>query len=221
MTEQSHKSLKTLYTTRHYSSMMYFTGLVSVLVSIHPERPQVFSLSPQRSFPISSNALMLEDTSATFGRNWSAVEICQGFRTCTAGGRRAGGYRDRPFVAAVSEMCFHSLFATRGDSSLHHSAVCYFLWSRSWPKGRYVLLFSYSRPNASPINHFAGSLFAFACILAGACSCRCPHQYVCREMRGLLLSCEVSRAIVRGEWTRLNSWDSVWVFISGNLNSPS
>lgn len=50
-------------------------------------------------------------------------------------------HRDGPFVAAVSGMCFHSHFATKGrDSSLYHSAVCYSVWSQSWPEGRNVCL---------------------------------------------------------------------------------
>lgn len=69
-----------------------------------------------------------------------SAKVSVGAAERTKRGRECG-YRDGSFVAAVSEMWFHLHFATRGDSSLYHLAVCCFVWSRSWPEGKKCLSF--------------------------------------------------------------------------------
>lgn len=136
---------------------------------------------------------------------------------------KEGGYRDGPFVAAVSKLWFHSHFATRGDSSLYHSAICYFVWSRSWPRGRNVCLFP-QLPEGEIHSSFCLELVCF-CMHSCKCVCVRVHADVHMnmghlKMGGLFLIYQVSQAIVQAEWTRLNSCDSVWFFTGVKLNNP-
>lgn len=103
---------------------------------------------------------------------------------------KEGGYRDGPFVAAVSKLCFHSHFATRGDSSLYHSAICYFVWSRSWPRGRNVCLF----PQLPEGEIHSSFCLEVVCFCMHSCKCVCVrvhadvHMNMCAENGRLILN---------------------------------
>lgn len=130
---------------------------------------------------------------------------------------RDGSYRDWRFVAAVSEMWFHSHFATKGDSSLYHSAVCYFVWSRSWPKGKNVSFPSCLKEKCIilhilHVHAVCSCMNSCAYVFMQMSTSMCAHKW---EAYSWLSRCQGELCV---EWTGLNSYDSVWFFIGVKLN---